>query len=189
MNNIPFHWYAGQALASLLPYRKKRLIFGPKVCEWPAVMYMAEAGFFAGCSLSLADKPAAEEVLTEATAPLPWRDAFSEGIGYLERGHTKGATTFEGFYPEITSNEFNIARTAEECVVRVAQQVVQGLMLGILFPETALSMLKAWVTQPEEWKDLGTGGLRVKASPLVASVEEAYVRARTIYEEWRLGQQ
>ena len=189
INNISFHWYVGQVLASLLPYRKKRLIFGPQVCEWPAVMYMAKAGFFVGCSLSLANKPAGEEVLTEAAAPQPWKDAFGEGIGYLERGRKKGAATFEDFYPESTSNAFkHIALTAEECVVRVGQWVVPGLMLGILFPETALSMLKAWVTQRKEWKDLGRG-LRVDASPLLTSVEEAYTRAQTIYEEWRRQQQ
>jgi len=152
-------------------------------------MYMAKAGFFVGCSLSLANKPAAEEVLTEAAAPKPWKDAFGEGIGYLERGYKKGAVTFEDFYPEITSNTFNqIALTVEECVVRVGQWVIPGLMLGILFPEIALSMLEAWVTQRKEWKDLGRG-LRVDASPLLASVEEAYTRAQTIYEEWRRQQQ
>ena len=55
--------------------------------------------------------------------------------------------------------------------------VVPGLMLGILFPETALSILKVWVTQQEGWKDLGTGDLRVDTSPLLTSVEEAYARA------------
>jgi len=153
-------------------------------------MYMAKAGFFVGCSLSLANKPAGEEVLTEAAAPQLWRAAFGEGIGYLERGHRMGAATFEGFYPEITSNAFkHIVLTAEECVVKVGQWVVPGLMLGILFPNTALSVLKAWVTQQEGWEDLGTGGLRVDTSPLLTSVEEAYARAQTIYEEWHRLQQ
>ena len=111
---------------------------------------------------------------------------FSEGISYFKRGHEQGTATFEGFYPEITSNEFkDILLTSEECVVRVGQSVVPGLMLGILFPETTLSMLKAWVTQPEGWKDLGKGGLRVDASPLLTSVEEAYTYAQSIYEAWR----
>ena len=149
-------------------------------------MYMVKAAFSVACSLSLANKSAAEEILTEAAKPLTWRAAFSEGISYLKRGHEKGAATFEGFYPEITSNEFkDILLTGEECVVKVGQGVVPGLMRGILFPETALSMLKAWVTQQEGWKDLGTGGLRVDASPLLTSVEEAYTHAHSIYEAWR----
>jgi len=78
-------------------------------------MYMAKAAFSLACSLSLANKSATEEVLTEAATPRSWRTAFSEGIGYLKRGHEKGAATFEGCYPEITSNEFkDILLTTEE---------------------------------------------------------------------------
>ena len=38
MTTRPFHWYVGDRLASLLPYRKKKLLFGPEVCEWPVVL-------------------------------------------------------------------------------------------------------------------------------------------------------
>ncbi|MBE0415922.1 MAG: hypothetical protein IBX36_05210 [Dehalococcoidia bacterium] len=199
---ITFQWYVGQQLASLLPYRKKGLIFGHQVCEWAAVVPMAKAAFSLGCSLSLANKSAAEEILTESVGdatslegkhvaiPPPWRTAFSEAIQYLERGreqsHSVDTVTFEDLYPELMSNKFKgILLTPEECVGRVGQWVIPGLVFGVLFPEDALSMLKAWATQPGEWKDLGVGGLRFDPSPLLSSVEEAYKQAQLIYEAWQ----
>lgn len=201
-NRILFQWYVGQQLASLLPYRKKGLIFGPRVCEWAAVMSMAKAAFFLGCSLALANKSAAEEILTEAVSdatslegkhvvtPPPWRTAFSDAIQYLERGreqsHSVDTATFEDFYPEVTSNKFkNILLTPDECVGRVGQWVIPGLICGVLFPKMASSMLETWVTRRSGWKDLGTGGLRVDESPLLTSVEEAYERAKSLYEAYR----
>ena len=186
---ISFHWYAGQALASLLPYRKKGLIFGPKVCEWAAVMPMAKAAFFLGCSLALTNKSAAEKILTQVATNQPWKSAFSEAIQYLERGREQTSSidtaTFEDFYPELTSDEFkNDLLTQEECVGRIGQWLIPGLILGVLAPEVAEPILRTWVTQPSEWKDLGVGGLRVADFPLLASVEEACERAQSLYEAW-----
>lgn len=196
-HKLAFHWYAGQQLASLLPYRKKGLIFGSRVCEWAAVVSMAKAAFFLGCSLALVNKLAAEEILTEAATSdavryrgQPWRIAFSEAIQYLERGRKNaqyaGAMTFEVFYPEVTSEEFKcIVLSPEQCAATVGQWVIPGLICGVLFPETASSMLEKWVTQERKWKDLGVGGLRVDESPLLTSVEEAYEHAQSLYEAWQ----
>lgn len=201
-NRIPFQWYVGQQLASLLPYRKKGLIFGPRVCEWAAVMSMAKAAFSLGYSLALANKSAAEEILTEAVSdatslegkhvatPPPWRTAFSDGIQYLERGreqsHSVETATFEDLYPELISDKFkDVLVPQEECAGKVGQWVIPGLVLGVLYPEMASSMLRTWVNQPSGWKDLGTGGLRVDETPLLTSVEEAYERAKSVYEAWR----
>lgn len=190
MDRTAFHWYAGQGLASLLPYRKKGLIFGPQVCEWPAVLSMTESGFFMGCSLSLANKPVADEILIEAAAPQPWETAFSEIIQDLERreqGCNVKTATFESFFPEVTAtNKFTDALlTPEECVTSIGQRVLLGLMCGVLFPAMALSMLEAFACQEGGWKDLGVGGLRVDDSPLLTSVEEACERALSVYEAWQ----
>ena len=187
---IPFHWYAGQQLASLLPYRKRGLIFGPKVCEWPAVMPMAKGAFFLGCSLALANKSAAEGILTEAAKAQPWKTEFSEAIRYLDRGRAQSnsvdTATLEDFYPELTSDKFKgVLLTQEECVGRVGGFVIPRLIPGVLYPEMASSMLKTWATQQGEWKDLGVGGLRVADFPLLASVEEACERALSVYEAWQ----
>lgn len=163
---------------------------------------MTKAAFFLGCSLALANKSAAEEILTEAVSdatslegkhvatPPPWRTAFSEATEYLERGLEQSdsvhTATFEDFYPELTYNKFkDIPLTPEECTGRIGQCVIPGLIFGVLFPEDALPMLKAWATQPGEWKDLGVGGLRVADFPLLASVEEACERAQSLYEAWQ----
>ena len=62
------------------------------------------------------------------------------------------------------------------------------MIVGVLFPETALSMLKAWSTQESRGEEnLGVGGLRVNRTPLLASVEEAYAHAQSIYEAWHHG--
>jgi len=198
-HRIAFHWYVGQQLALLLPYRKKGLIFGPRVCEWAAVVPMAQAAFFLGCSLTLVNKSAAEGILTEAAASdamqnrgQPWRIAFSETIQYLERGRKQSQSadtmTFENFYPEITilSDKCkDMLLTPEQCAYRVSQWVIPGLICGVLFPETASSMLETWVTQERKWKGLGVGGLRVAAGPQSTSVEEAYKHAQSLYEAWQ----
>jgi hypothetical protein len=158
---------------------------------------MAKAAFFVGCSLALSNKSAAEEILTEAAISdaaqnrgQPWRTAFSESIQYLERGreqcHSVDMATFEDFYPELTSNKFkNILLTPDECVGRVGQWVIPGLICGVLYPKIASSMLETWVTQQSGSKDLGTGGLRVDDSSLLTSVEEACERAQSLYEAWQ----
>ena len=196
-HRIAFQWYAGQQLASLLPYRKKGLIFGPRICEWAAVVPMVESAFFVGCSLALVNKSAAEEILAEAATSdalqnreQPWRIAFSETIQYLDRGRKQSQSvdtmTFENFYPEITSDKFkDVLLTPEQCAGRVGQWVIPGLICGVLFPETASSMLEIWVTQERKWKDLGVGGLRVDETPLLASVEEACKHAQSLYEAWQ----
>ena len=196
-HRIAFHWYAGQQLASLLPYRKKGLIFGPRVCEWAALVPMAKAAFFLSCSLALVNKSAAEEILTEAATSdalqnrgQPWRIALGETIQYLERGRKQSQSvdtmTFENFYPEITSDKFKDALlTPEQCAGRVGQWVIPGLICGVLFPETALTMLGMWVTRERKWKDLGVGGLRVDETPLLTSVEEACKHAQSLYEAWQ----
>ena len=189
---IAFQWYAGQQLAPLLPYRKKGLIFGPQVCEWPAVMPMTRAGFSLGCSLSLANKSAADHILREAARPQDWRTAFSEIVQDLERreqGINIATATFESFFPETTlpSKFKDAVLTQEECVSSIGQRVLLGLMFGLLFPEMALSMLEAWVTEEQKWKDLGVGGLRVDTSPLLTSVEEASKHAQAVYEAWQRG--
>ena len=201
-DRTPFHWYVGASLATLLPYRKKGLLSSTQVCEWAAVTPMMKTAFFLGCSLALANKSAAEEILTEAVSdatslegkhvvtPPPWRTAFSEAIQYLERGRRQidsvDTATFEDFYPELTSEQFKgVLLPREECAGRIGQCVIPGLMLGVLFPEMASPMLKTWVTQPGEWKGLGVGGLRVADFPLLASVEEACERAQSLYEAWR----
>jgi len=197
-DRIGFPWYVGQGLASLLPYRRRRLVFGPRVCEWAAVVPMAEAAFFLSCSLALVNKPAAEAILTEsaASAVTPqnqgqsWRITFSEAIGYLERGQKQNQSvdtmTFENFYPEIFSDEHKgVLLTPEQCVVRVGQWVIPGLICGVLFPDIASSMLETWVTQERKQKDLGVGGLRVTEAPLLTSVEEAYKYTQSLYEAWQ----
>ena len=196
-HRIAFHRYAGQQLASLLPYRKKELIFGPRVCEWAALVPMAKAAFFLSCSLALVNKSAAEQILTEAATSdalqnrdQPWRIAFSETIQYLERGRKQSQSvdtmTFENFYPEITSDKFkDVLLTPEQCAGRVGQWVIPGLICGVLFPETASSMLEIWVTRERKWKDLGVGGLRVDETPLLTSVEEACKHAQSLYEAWQ----
>lgn len=196
-HRIAFHWYAGQQLASLLPYRKKGLLFGQRVSEWTAVVPMARAAFFLGCSLALVNKSAAEETLTDAAAldamqnrDQPWRIAFSETIQYLERGRKQSQSvdtmTFENFYPELTSDKFKDGLlTPEQCAGRVGQWVIPGLICGVLFPETASSMLEIWVTRERKWKDLGVGGLRVDETPLLTSVEEACKHAQSLYEAWQ----
>lgn len=192
-DRIPFHWYAGQALASLLPYRKKGLIFGPQVCERAAVMPMTKAGFFLGCSLALANESAVEEILTEAGAHQPWRTAFNEIIQDMERrvqnywGLKVDAATYENLFIDVdTYNSFKDALlTPEDCVVSVGQRVLMGLMFGVLFPEMTLSMLEAWATQQGEWKGLAVGGLRVADFPLLASVKEACERAQSLCEAWQ----
>jgi hypothetical protein len=196
-HRIAFQRYAGQHLALLLPYRKKGLIFGPRICEWAAVVPMAESAFFVGCSLALVNKSAAEEILTEAAASDAlqnrdqlWRITFSETIQYLERGRKQSQSvdtmTFENFYPEITSDKFKkVLLTPEQCAGRVGQWVIPGLICGVLFPETASSMLEIWVTRERKWKDLGVGGLRVDETPLLTSVEEACKHAQSLYEAWQ----
>lgn len=186
---ILFQWYAGQELASLLPYRKKGLIFGPQVCEWPAVMHMTKAGFFLGCSLGLANKSATEEILTEAAAPqLRWRTSFREIIQDLERreqGVNVATATFESVFPEVMLDRHkHVLLTPEECVSSIGQRVLMGLLYAVLSREMALSMLEAWVTQEGGWKDLGIGGWRVNSSPLLTNVEEAYKHAQSMYEAW-----
>lgn len=188
-DRIPFPWYVGALLARLLPYRKKGLIFGPQVCEWPAVMPMTKAAFFLGCSLGLANESAAEEILTEAAAPqLRWRTAFREIIQDLERreqGVNVATATFESIFPEVTPNRHKgVLLTPEECADSIGQRVLLGLVYAVLSPEMALSMLEAWVTEEGGWKDLGVGGLRVDESPLLTSIEEACERAQSLYEEW-----
>ncbi len=203
VNRIGFSWYVGQQLASLLPYRKKGWVFGTKGCEWAAVVPMIKAAFSLGCSLALANKSAAEEILAEAAISdalenrgQPWRTAFSRQIQYLEtkcrQNQSADRTTFEDFYPDLrsggyyTSDRFKeLFLTPEECAVRVGQWVAPGMICGILFAETASSMLETWVTQKSGWRDLGTGGLRVDESPLLTSVEQAYERAQSLYEAWQ----
>ena len=196
-DKIAFPWYVGQALASLLPYRKKGLIFGSRVCEWAAVLPMVEAAFFVGCSLALVNKSAAEDILTESAASdalhnrgQPWRIAFSGPIQHLEsrrkRSQFVDSMTFENLYPELASNKFKgLLLTPEQCSLRVKQWVVPGLICGVLFSETASSMLETWVTQERKWKDLGVGGLRVEKGPLSTSVEEAYRQGLLLYEAWQ----
>jgi len=196
-HRIAFHRYAGQQLASLLPYHKKGLTFGPQVCEWAAVVPMAKAAFFLSCSLALVNKSVAEEILTEAATSdalqnreQPWRIVFSETIQYLERGRKQSQSvdtmTFENFYPEITSDKFkDVLLTPEQCAGRVGQWVIPGLICGVLFPEMASSMLEIWVTRERKWKDLGVGGLRVDETPLLTSVEEACKHAQSLYEAWQ----
>ena len=106
---VPFHWYAGDQLAALLPYRKRMFLFGPKVCEWAAVLPMTTSGFFLGSSLALCNRPAAEEILAEAAKPQPWRVAFSHIVQDSERrnqGMNAATVTFESFVPEVISNKF-----------------------------------------------------------------------------------
>ena len=38
-----FHFFTANYLAGLLPYRKKSLIFGPRVCEFTAEEALTEA--------------------------------------------------------------------------------------------------------------------------------------------------
>lgn len=184
-----FHLFAGQQLASLLPYRKRYLIFGTKVCEYPAVMPMTTAAFFLGCSLGLSNKSAAEEILTEAAALQPWRTAFSEIIHDLERrvqSVNVATAMFEGVFPEYKLNRYkHVLLTPLESVFSIAQRVLMGLIYAVLSSEMSLSMLKAWVSQERGWKDLGVGGLRVDSTPLLTSVEEACERAQSMYEIWQ----
>lgn len=197
---VPFHWYVGDRLASLLPYRKKKLLFGPEVCEWPAVLPMTTGACFIGCALALCDNSVAEEILTEAATnpkgyglemkPQSWRIAFSKHVQDLERRNQYvdvATATFESFFPEVTPDKWkDVVLTPEECVTSIGQRVLMGLMLGVLLPKTALSMLKAWSTQPSKgWKALGVGGLQVDSTPLLASVEEAYSQAQSIYQAWQ----
>ena len=197
-HRIAFHWYAGQQFASQLPYRRKGLIFGPRVCEWAAVAPMAQAAFFLGCSLALVNKSAAEEILTEAAASdalqnrdQPWRIAFfSETIQFLERGrnHSQAVDTmtFEDLYPEITSDEFkDILLTPEQCAGRVGQWVIRGLICGVLLPEMASSMLEIWISRERKWRDLGVRGLQVDETPLLTSVEEECKHAQSLHEAWQ----
>ncbi|MDY6893023.1 MAG: hypothetical protein SVO26_04815 [Chloroflexota bacterium] len=187
-SRTPFQWYVGAGLAVRLPYRKKGLIFGSKVCEWPAVVPMAAAGFFVGCSLSLADKSAAEEILMEASKPQHWRTTFSDIIQDLEirkQGVDVAMATFDSIFPEFALNKHNREiLTEDECVISIGQRVLLGLMFGVLFPEMALSILEAWVSQEQKWNDLGVGGLRVDASPLLVTVEESCRQAQLMYEGW-----
>jgi len=180
----------GDRLASLLPYRKKKLLFGPEVCEWPAVLPMTTAACFIGCAIALRNNSAAEEILAEAARPDEWRSAFSDHVQDLERRNECvdiATATFESFFPEVTPDKRkDLLLTPEECVTSIGQRVLMGLMLGVLLPEPALSMLKAWSTQPSKgWKDLGVGGLKVDSTPLLASVEEAYAQAESIYQAWQ----
>lgn len=196
-DRIAFPSHVGQKLGSLLPYRKRGLIVGPRVCEWAAVVRMAKAAFFLGCSLALVDKSSAEGVLTEAAASealrnrgQPWRIAFSEAIEYLERGRKQNQSvdtmTFENFYPEITSDKFkDVLLTPEQCAGRVGQWVIPGLICGVLFAAIASSMLETWLTQERKWKNLGVGGLRVAETPLLTSVEETCKHAQSLYEAWQ----
>lgn len=202
-DRIGFSWYVGQGLASLLPYRKKGLVFGTKGCEWAAVVPQIKAAFFLGCSLALANESAAEEILAEAASSdalenrgQPWRTAFSSQIQHLEtkcrQSRSADRTTFEDFYPDLRSSRHymsdrfkDLFLTPEECAVKVGQWVVPGLICGVLFAEMASSMLETWVTQKSELRDLGTGGLRVDESPLLTSVEQAYERAQSLYKAWQ----
>jgi len=189
-DKIPFHWWAGQQLASLLPFRKKSWIYGFKVCEWPVVMHTAKAAFFLGCSLAQANKQAAERILAEAATNQPWETEFSEAIQYLDRGRAQSededTATFEDFYPELTSRKFKgVLIPQEECVGRVGQWVIPGLILGVLYTETASSMLKVWVSQERKVIGLGVRGLKVDSAPLLTSVEEARKQAQSLYETWQ----
>ena len=196
-DKIAFPWYVGQALASLLPYRKKGLIFGSRVCEWAAVLTMAKAAFFVGCSLALVNRSAAEDILTESAASdalqnrgQPWRIAFSEPIQQLESRRKQSELvdpmTFENLYPELASNRFKaLLLTPEQCAKMVGKSVIPGLICGLLFPETASPMLETWVTQERKWKDVGVGGLRVDEAPLLTSVEEACRHTLSLYEAWQ----
>lgn len=158
---------------------------------------MAKAAFFVGCSLALINKSAAEEILTESAASdalqnrdQPWRIAFSEAIQYLERGRKQSQSvdrmTFENFYPEVTANKLkDVLLTPDQCVGRLGQWVIPGLICGVLFPETASYMLEIWVPGERKWKDLGVAGLRVDETPLLPSVEEACKHAQSLYEGWQ----
>lgn len=184
-----FEWYAGAALAALLPYRRKMFLFGPKVCEWPAVLLMTRAAFFIGCSLSLVKQNAAEEILKEAAKPGEWRTKFSDIIKDLERrllNVDTATATFENFFPEVKLGRGKeLLLSQHECTTSIGQRVLLGLICGVLFPGITLLMLKAFVGQERQWTNLGVGGLRVDSSPLLRSVEEAYAHAKSIYEAWQ----
>jgi tetratricopeptide (TPR) repeat protein len=188
--SIPFHWYVAQDLASLLPYLNDERLPDKQVCEWPAVMPMTKAGFFLGTSLALANSKAAEEAMICAAETGKWRSEFSELIADIERRNhclNQNNVTFEEFFPEVIHNNQNqyVVLGYKDCITSIGQRILVGLMLGILFPNTALQMLNSWVHSPSEYKDLNVGELKVDDSPLLSSVEESYKHAQAIYEEWK----
>jgi len=167
-----------------------------QVSEWAAALPVAKAAFCLGCALALGSRSAAERVLTEAAlsdAPedqgQPWKTAFSEIVEYLEAAREESSSgdtvTFEDFYAEPTDDKYmNILLTRQECVVRLSQWVISGLILGVLFPETGARVLTTWVTRDRTAETLGVGGQRVDTSPLLGSVEEACERAQSLYKAW-----
>jgi hypothetical protein len=189
-NKMPFQWYAGAGLAARLPYRKKGLFSGTQICEWPAVKAMTRAGFLIGCSLSLADKSAAENALTDAAKPKPWKSAFNDVIKELNRradGIDTPLVTFESLFPEVTTNGHkDDLLTKEQCITSIGQRVLVGLLFGILFPKMATPMIESWTTSAGGWEDLGVGGLRANnAPPQGTTLKDACQNALSIYKAWR----
>lgn len=195
-NKMPFHWHAGQALASFVPCRRRGLIVRSQVSEWAAALPVAKAAFCLGCALALGSRSAAERALTEAAVSdahddqgQPWRTAFSEVIDYLEAAQEENRSTdtvtVEDFYAELTDGKYtDTLLTRQECVVRLSQWVISGLVLGVLFPETGERVLAAWVARDRTVETMGVSGQQVGSLPPLSSVDEACKRAQSLYEAW-----
>ena len=189
IKRMAFHWYVGRQLASLLPYRKKGLMFGPQVCEWAAVRPMIKSGFFVGCALSLADSAVAETALASSATKGDWRRAYANTIQAIEHRVQRKATLhmrFEDLISDSTEKKRqDTLLTPHECTGAIGRKVLAGLIFGLLSPDKASSMLEEWTSKKRGWKDLGVGGLRVDTSPQFANVQEACQGARAIYETWQ----
>ena len=187
---IHFHSFVANYLAELLPYRKKSLLFGPRVCEFAAVLLMGKGAFFLGGSLCLVNKSAAEEALAQAAGPQDWKTAFKSIMESLkERTATVApdTATYNTIFPEESGANMDRPRqllSPEECGLIIQQRVLFGLLYGVLFPDMMLSMLKAWIAQKDVQQDLKVGGLKAQERPFLTSIEQAYESARSVYEAW-----
>ena len=191
---VQFQWYLGARLAALLPYHADAAESGSRVCEWREVVPLTKAAFSLGCSLSLVNTAAAEEVLTDAASQSPWRVAFEKIVEDLDRRQYaigSAAVVYESLFPEVKMNMYRyrpLLLTPEQCVTRIGQDVLLGLIFGVLHPQPAASMVQSWVHFGGKLTNLGRGVFRVDRidnSPLLEGIEEAYERVQSLYAAWR----